>query len=120
MTRPVLVLSALQMRFWSSLTLPGQAYAVRAAIAAGESVAPAYESLPEENDGPAARYLQLAPFWDPDIKGIPTRPELIQGSHGHPDIPAVALLPASMDFEPELPVSTVTLGRILLAYLLRA
>ena len=81
-------------------------------------IAPAFANTVDIHKKPGYDPLEL--FWDPDIKGIPTRPELIQGSHGHPDIPAVAILPATMEFEPEEPVSTVTLGQILLTYLLSA
>lgn len=81
-------------------------------------IAPAFANTVDIHRKPGYDPLEL--FWDPDIKGIPTRPELIKGSHGHLNTPAMAVLPAAMDFEPERPVSTAALGQILLTYLLRA
>lgn len=58
-------------------------------------------------------YDPLELFMDPITKKIPLQPELIKGSHGHPDTPAVAIIPPSWNIAGKLEISTPTLGKIM-------
>lgn len=61
-------------------------------------------------------YDPLELCWDPEAPGVPTRPQLIRGSHGHPGQCSFAILPSSMAPAQWCPFSIAALGQVILVF----